>query len=398
MIENRYRRQLMIIVLRKIRVLPRTIRYFVRLLRVTLRVIFTEGWVGFRIKFKNWWHRLVSGQLGYEIAARSGANADARKHLYSGEQVDYLSEIVGMLEDGHQPIHVDEKDFLEVIVPIYNAYDDFLQCLYSLFNYQDIYRIIFLDDCSTDTRVKDLLRTLKDHEQERFKIEANPQNLGYLKTVNKGMRLARNDVILLNTDTVVTSNWARKMRACAYSDDKIATVTPFTNNGRMCSVPEFLQNNEIPEGFTVNSFAECVEKVSSNRYPELVTAVGFCMYIRRSVIDEIGYFDDVNFEMGYGEEVDFSFRATRRGYKNVLCDNTFVFHRGSASFLDNQDTVMEKNHKVLAEKYPDLWAAIAFFERSNPLKGLHDKLKTEIKAGEFRRVVNNCFAVGEKNA
>ncbi|EQD53601.1 Glycosyl transferase, family 2 [mine drainage metagenome] len=153
----------------------------------------------------------------------------------------------------------------------------------------------------------------------------------------------------------------------------------------MCSVPEFLGNNEIPEGFTVETFAECVENASSNCYPELVTAVGFCMYIRRSVIDEIGYFDDINFEMGYGEEVDFSFRATCKGYKNVLCDNTFVFHKGRASFLDTQDALMEKNHKVLAGKYPELWAAIALFERSNPLKGLHDKLKSEMKSQAFRR-------------
>jgi len=370
----------------KDRALPRTIRYFLRLPRVAIKVIFTQGWDGFRIKLKNWSHRLVSGQLGYEIATRGRVTADVHKHVYSEEKVDYISEILRMLEDGHQPIELNEKDSLEVIVPIYNAYDDFLKCLYSLFNYQDIYRIIFLDDCSTDTRVKDLLRTLKDHEQERrFRIEANPQNLGYLKTVSKGMRMAKNDIILLNTDTVVTPNWARKIRACAYSDDKISTVTPFTNNGRMCSVPEFLQNNEIPEGFTVNSFAECVENVSTSRYPELVTAVGFCMYIRRSVIDEIGYFDEVNFEMGYGEEVDFSFRATRRGYRNVLCDNTFVFHKGGASFLDSQDAVMEKNHQVLAEKYPELWAAIAQFERSNPLREFQDKLKAEMKARRLQR-------------
>jgi O-antigen biosynthesis protein len=374
----------MIGVVGKIQALPQRIRYFVRLPSTALKVISREGWAAFRTKFKNWLHRLTSGQLGHEIDVRSSARKVAHDDACFAEKGDYIPKILRMLEDGHQLIDFDGKDPLEVVVPIYDAYHDFLRCLYSLFNYQDIYRIILLDDSSTDTRVKDLLRILKEHEQERFRIEENPQNLGYLKTVNKGMRMTKNDVILLNTDTVVTRGWARKMRACAYSDDRIATVTPFTNNGRMCSVPEFLENNAIPKGFTVDSFAECVENASSNRYPELVTAVGFCMYIRRSVLDEVGYFDDVNFEMGYGEEVDFSFRATCRGYKNVLCDNTFVFHRGRASFLDMQDAVMEKNHKVLAEKYPDLWAAIALFERSNPLKGLHNRLKKEMKAWNFQ--------------
>jgi GT2 family glycosyltransferase len=374
----------MIRVVSKIRALPRRIRYFLRLPLVALTVIFTEGWADFWTKFKDWSHRLASGQLRYEITVQQSRRSHAHRAVYPAEKADYVPKIKEILENGYLPAHLDGKDSVEVVVPIYNAYDEFLTCLYSLLKYQDIYRIIFLDDCSTDTRVEDLLRTLKKNEQERFRIEANPQNLGYLKTANKGMRMAKSDVILLNSDTVVTPAWARKMRACAYSDDKIATVTPFTNNGRMCSLPEFLENNEIPEGFTVDSFAQCVENASSNRYPELVTAVGFCMYIRRSVIDEIGYFDEVNFGTGYGEEVDFSFRAACRGYKNVLCDNTFVFHKGSASFLDTQDAAVGKHHKVLKKRYPELWAAVGRFERSNPLKGLHDRLKEEMKPWNSR--------------
>jgi O-antigen biosynthesis protein len=165
------------------------------------------------------------------------------------------------------------------------------------------------------------------------------------------------------------------MRACAYWNNKIATVTPFTNNGMMCSVPDFLKNNDIPEGFTIDSFAECVEASSLRQYPELVTAVGFCMYIKRNVIDEIGYFDEVNFGKGYGEEGDFSARACKKGYKNVLCDDTFIFHKGRASFLDGQESLLQKNHKVLGELHPEFWPAVARFERLKPLKGLHDNLK-----------------------
>jgi O-antigen biosynthesis protein len=380
----------------------RRIRYFLRLPSVAVRVVSTEGWVAFWSKFKNWSQRYASGRLGHAMAARGGGGRGAYGNAYFAQEVDYISEINRMLERDHEPVDVGGNGSLEVIVPIYNAYDDFLKCLYSLLKHQDIYRIVLLDDCSTDPQMKNLLQALKAREQERFRIEANPQNLGYLRTVNKGMRMTRNDVILLNTDTVVTAGWARKMSACAYSDDRIATVTPFTNNGRMCSVPEFLENNEIPEGFTVDSFAECVEKASSNRYPELVTAVGFCMYIRRSVIDEIGYFDEANFEMGYGEEVDFSFRAAYKGYKNVLCDNTFVFHKGRASFLETQDALLEKNNQLVAEKYPDLWAAVAHFERSNPLKEFHEQLKAVMNSdGRERnkgvRRVNDCFADSGQN-
>lgn len=365
----------------KIREILLKFRYILRLPIVTLKTIFLEGLPAFRKKFKNWSHIVASGQLGYEINVRNNASTVSHKNILFAENVDFLTEIVRIHEDSSRSFEFDNDYPLDVVVPIYNAYEDFLMCLYSLLKHQDIYRIILIDDCSPDPRMLELLTTIKKYEQPTLRVEFNSQNLGFLNTVNKGMRMTQHDVILLNTDTVVTQGWARKMRACAYSNDHIATVTPFTNNGRMCSIPSFLQDNDLPKGFTVDSFAECVEKASINIYPELVVAVGFCMYIRRNAINDIGYFDDVNFGQGYGEEVDFSFRAINKGYKNVLCDNTFVYHKGKASFLDTQRALMDKNHIFLSEKYPEHWAAIAHFERTNPLKELHNKLNKEMKAG-----------------
>lgn len=301
-----------------------------------------------------------------------------KEYIYVIEKADYIHKIVEILEKTPRIMEIKGKCLFDVIVPVYNAYEDFEKCLYSLFKHQDIFSIILIDDCSTDKRVKELLRTLREHECERFRIIENEENVGYVKTVNKGMKMSKNDILLLNTDTIVTKGFGRKMRACAYSHDSIATVTPFTNNGMMVSIPEFLENNDIPEGFTIESFAECVEMSSLSQYPELVTAVGFCMYIKRDAIDEIGYFDEVNFEQGYGEEGDFSARAMRKGCKNVLCDNTFIFHKGRASFLDAQDALLRKNHKVLAVMHPGFWPAIARFEKLNPLKGLHDNLKLQM--------------------
>ena len=324
--------------------------------------------------------RRILGRIGMTSAAAAAVATDSARQGAPAPADDDVAAILHLLSQARPPEDLDRQDPLDVVVPIFNAYDDLLKCLRSLLEHQDVYRILLIDDCSTDARVDALLRRIKSHQQEWFKLEQNPLNLGYLKTVNKGLGITKHDVILLNTDTIVTANWARKMRACARSDSAIATVTPFTNNGRMCSVPEFLENNRIPAGFTVDSFAECVEKASSNRYPDLVTGVGFCMYIRRKALEEIGCFDDLTFGTGYGEEVDFSFRAARKGYRNVLCDNTFVYHKGQASFLDTQVGAMERHHRALAQKYPDLWSNLARFERSNPLKALHGRLKREMRS------------------
>jgi len=299
--------------------------------------------------------------------------------LYMLEIADNTAKLFKLLEK-KLPAKGDNQSIIDVIVPIYNAYEDFVLCLYSLVKHQDIYRIILIDDCSTDARVKELIQNIKKYNSEDFIVVENEQNSGYLKTANKGMSMTENDVILLNSDTIVTSGWARKMRDCAYSDRKIATVTPFTNNGETCSIPVMSENNDIPEGFSIDSFADCVERCSNRKYPELPAAVGFCMLIKRNVINEIGFFDEEIFGKGYGEEDEFSMRAMRKGYKSVLCDDTFIFHKGCASFLDKRDRLKQNNHKALAKMYPDYFPALKRFMENNPLKECHENIKLHISS------------------
>jgi GT2 family glycosyltransferase/predicted O-methyltransferase YrrM len=370
--------------------LPGNLPHPIEALQTWLRVVRPGGIVYLAVPdgsiFSKSMSDLQSDGLGIRVVDSAMRLEDGSKdQIYIVEKANYVSKITDMLRKNPQATSSNAEYTIDVVVPIYNACEELERCLYSLFKHQDVYRIILIDDCSTDKRVKELLDALQEHRCERFEIVENVENLGYLKTVNKGMRMVRNDVILLNSDTIVTSGWARKLRACAYSHDRIATVTPFTNNGAECSIPDVGQNNEIPEGFTINSFAELVENCSVNRYPELVTAVGFCMYVRRVIIEEIGYFDEEKFGRGYGEENDFSIRAARKGYKNVLCDNVFVFHKGAASFSSSRNALIQKSAMILEKLYPDFWPALHLFWRSNPLKELQNNVKREMRLRSAQR-------------
>jgi GT2 family glycosyltransferase len=326
---------------------------------------------------------LQSDRSGLRIVDSATSVADGRQTLIV-EKADYVSKIVVTLRKATEENGANFEYPIDVVVPIYNAYEHLERCLYSLFKHQDMYRIILIDDCSTDKRVKELLQILQEHKGKRFEIVENEANVGFVKTANRGMQMVKGDVILLNSDTIVTSGWARKMMACAYANDRVGTVTPFTNVGGETSIPEFGQANEIPAGLTIDSFAELVEKCSFNRFPELVTAIGFCMYVRRAVIDEIGYFDEKNFGRGYGEENDFSMRAIRKGYKNVLCDNTFVFHKVGASFGHARDAHIVKSKPILEKLWPEFWPAIYLFWQLNPLKELQDNVKAELAKASNR--------------
>src|SRR5262249_39906984 len=133
-------------------------------------------------------------------------------------------------------------------------------------------------------------------------ILRNDVRRGFTHSVNRGMRESSGDVVLLNSDTIVTPRWLETLTAAAMSSPKIGTATPLSNHATLCSVPRGFEENLLPIGFDANAFAALVERVSVREYPRLPTGVGVCLYIRRAVIDEIGLFDEVNFPLGYGEE------------------------------------------------------------------------------------------------
>lgn len=244
----------------------------------------------------------------------------------------------------------------DVIIPIYNAYDALVECVDSVIKNTNLKtdRLILINDCSTDERINSFLKKIqKKYNQLNIEILQNEKNLGFVATVNKGMQYSKQDVLLLNSDTVVGEKWLDKIKKCAYSQEKVATVTPLSNNATLVSVPKGLQRNEVPEDITINQYNEWIDTCSFHDYPELPTGHGFCMYIRREVLELVGYFDEKTFERGYGEENDFCFRCMDYGYRNLLCDDVIVYHKESQSFSEERTKVIDSHMKKLEQRYPE---------------------------------------------
>lgn len=240
----------------------------------------------------------------------------------------------------------------DIIIPIYNAYEDLKICLESIYKYTDLKtnRLILINDNSPDPQIKELLN---QQNKDNVIVIHNDSNKGFSANINIGMAQSEtNDVLLLNSDTVVTERWIEKLRACAYSEKFIGTVTPVSNNATLCSVPVFCEENKLPDNMSVDMAAEIVERCSFKSYPQITVAHGFCMYIKREVINAIGNFDAVTFERGYGEENDFCNRAGQIGYKHVMCDDTFILHTGTKSFVSaEKEAYIEKHDRILRERY-----------------------------------------------
>jgi len=253
-----------------------------------------------------------------------------------------------------------------IIVPVFNAYEKLSACLESLTRtLPPRANVLLIDDASTDTRVLPLLQAWAGQSESQCRLLVHEKNQGFVATANHGMQQSDTDVILLNSDTEVTHGWLESLAQCLESDHSIATATPWSNNGEIVSIPEFCMANPVPRD--PESFASVISSCGQPGYPEMPTAVGFCMAISRRAIRRLGLFDEEAFGLGYGEENDFCQRAEKAGLRNVLCDNAYVVHHGGASFgplgLKPDESTMSR----LLAKHPDYLRQVTEFIREDPL-------------------------------
>ncbi|RAP50414.1 MAG: hypothetical protein BZ136_01340 [Methanosphaera sp. rholeuAM74] len=287
----------------------------------------------------------------------------------------YFRRTIEMAYDTENDIKFDEDDTdrildsfntkTSIIIPIYNAYEDTKECIESVLEHTHIdYELFLINDCSSDERIKTLL---DGYEQlEHVKVIHNKENMGFIKNVNMGFTNTSSDVVLLNSDTVVTPKWLRKLKISAYTDDLIATVTPVSNSAGAFSVPE-RGVNHLVDGLSIDDMANILDKISDERLILTPTGNGFCMYIKREAIHEVGFFDQ-KYGMGYGEENDFCMRLVRKGWIHVVDPSIYVYHKQSASFGEQKNELLMKNIKTLKNTFPEYDGLVKEFLSSSKFK------------------------------
>lgn len=263
---------------------------------------------------------------------------------------------------------------IDIVVPAYDAADDLERCVESVLAHTGgDYRLIVIDDASPDPAVRAYFARLEARGLPQVDLLVNERNLGFTQNANRGMRAARRraDVVLLNSDTVVTGGWLEALARCAESDPAIGTITPFSNNAEICSLPRFCANNPWPSSRDPAPMARALRRAAVPTYPDLPTGVGFCFYIRRALIEAIGLFDPA-FGLGYGEENDFCMRTAAAGFRNVLCEDAFVLHLGGSSFGDKRRDLAERNMAILLERHPQYLEQVQAYIAADPLRPLRE--------------------------
>ncbi len=266
-----------------------------------------------------------------------------------------------------------------IIIVTYNNLNYTKECIDSIKKYtpDGTYEIIIIDNLSTD-ETRNWLATKTD-----IKIILNDNNVGFPKACNQGIKIADpdNDILLLNNDTIVTTNWLTNLKKCLYSDDKIGAT------GTVCNHNENLQGVDFTyDNFDVMQEQAKINNISnSSRWEEKIFLIGYCILIRREVIEKIGYLDEA-YSPGYVDDNDLSLKIIEAGYKLMLCHDSFIHHYLGSSFrkdLNKFYPILYKNRDYFYHKWG--FETIAFDDiKYASLRLLNEPVDKEINILELQ--------------
>ena len=220
----------------------------------------------------------------------------------------------------------------DIVIPIFNRLEMTKNCLESIKEKTTSpYRFIIIDNGS-DQDTKSYLEGFA-RSNSAFTLIRNPENLGWVKAVNQGLKAATAAyVCLLNNDTIArTSGWLSGMIEICEKSADIGIVNP-------CF--------EITK---IKKSAHDTDLI------EMDFARGHCMLIKRQVIEKIGFFDEA-YGMGYVDDADYSVRAIRAGFRCVMMPGVIVEHLRNSTFLsvfnsDKVSDIQKKNGMLFQSKF-----------------------------------------------
>lgn len=259
-----------------------------------------------------------------------------------------------------------------VVMPVYNAYDLLEEVLDRAIRHTDLpFRLLLIEDRSTDPRVRPFLRAFGAHHRENVRVLENESNLGFIGSVNRAFGEVLGEpgggpVILLNSDAFVPEGWASRLVAPLLAEADIASVTPMSNDAEIVSAPAVCRPHSLAAG-QADAIDRQARRLGAGLPVEVPTGVGFCMAIDRSWLRRMPRFD-TGFGRGYGEEVDWCQKTRALGARHVALPSLFVEHRGGGSFgSDAKREMVARNNAVIARRYPDYDRQVQEFIATDPL-------------------------------
>ena len=249
---------------------------------------------------------------------------------------------------------------ITAVVCVHNAHDDVKMCLESVKKHKAINQDLLIIDDGSEDLTKDYLEEFVQENKEWVQLRRHDKAKGYTVAASRGLKESKADfTILLNSDTIVTKDWANKMASVAFNNPGVGIVGPMSSAASTQSLPDYKSTkdqtaiNSLPAGVSVDDMNDFCEKWSSlDSMPRVPLVHGFSFGVRREVIEKIGLLDAKSFPRGYGEENDYCFRAADAGFGLAIATNTYIFHTKSKSFVSSERAkLMQDGARAFRDKH-----------------------------------------------
>ncbi len=258
----------------------------------------------------------------------------------------------------------------DIIIPVWNQLDFTKECVDAIDkNTRYPYRMIIIDNGS-DAPTREYLLGLKKRFSDRFVLITNDKNMGYVIAVNQGLEASDAPyVCVFNNDTLPAPGWLENMVDFAQNHPDVGLINPQCDGHGNRSIDEHARYLGKLKGL----------------YMEMNQCQGFCMLIKRELIDRIGRLDEA-FGIGGYDDTDYSMRAHVAGYKSVAIKDAYVYHRLHASFdkAGNREEWVRRNQAIYYKKW-----------------GKHLRMAVLVSMkrydeAELSRVINFCYGLARE--
>jgi GT2 family glycosyltransferase len=255
-----------------------------------------------------------------------------------------------------------------VVIPVYRDVAITRACIDSVIATRnaDTDPVVLVDDASPDLDMAELLASYA--ELPHVHVLTNQDNRGFVRSVNRALAFCRDgDVVLLNSDTRVFPGGLEELWSAAQSRPDIGTATALSNNATLFSYPITDQACAGLDDIGWDQAAAAALAANHGRVIDVPTGHGFCMLIKRALLNRLGGFDE-SFGRGYGEENDYCRRGADLGFRNVAAAGAFVEHRESVSFGAEKSALLSENLQRLEQRYPEYAAEVRDYLKRDDLR------------------------------
>jgi len=254
-------------------------------------------------------------------------------------------------------LHLTSMKKVALIILTYNGKKYLPSLLGSIFDFSEksvSTEIMIVDNNSSDGTVEYVRQNFPEAT-----VFAQDKNLGFAAGNNIGIKYAMDTgtdfIMLLNQDTIVTENFLKPLIEQLESDEKIAAVQPKLMLYPLTELVNSLGNviHYLGFGYTYGHKTKIKElwpmiRDTKFRIHEINYCSGAACLIKTEALKNVGLLDEDLFM--YHEDLDLGWRFKLKGYKNIACLDSVVYHQYEFSRSIQKYYFMERNRFIVMFK------------------------------------------------